>query len=67
LLGSLLGVLEKGLVYATERGIDPQLLADARLIDGMFPLHRPAYDILRAQGVPIGKRDCLSRHRTTLR
>ena len=158
MLGGLQGVLDKGMQHATERGIDPLVLADARLVDNMFPLHlqirrvvdhssgaladiergsvtRPrqdpcgyadmqrllvqaedfvrarspeevnalegreiafelgssrriytaeaylllfslpnfyfhgvtAYDILRAQGVPIGKRDYLSHHRTTLR
>lgn len=39
LVGSLRDVLDKGAAYALERGSDPQLLADARLIGDMFPLH----------------------------
>jgi len=37
-LGSLRGVLDKGLAHARETGVDPDGLVEARLIEDMFPL-----------------------------
>ena len=34
------GVLHKGAEYARGKGLDPDQLADARLVEDMFPLHR---------------------------
>jgi uncharacterized protein len=38
MLGSLRRVLDKGLAHANATGLAPNLLAQARLIDNMFPL-----------------------------
>lgn len=38
LLGSLRGVLAKGLDHARATGLDPETLTEARLIEDMFPL-----------------------------
>jgi hypothetical protein len=38
LLGSLRGVLDKGLDHAKATGVDPNTLVKARLVDDMFPL-----------------------------
>lgn len=39
LVGSMSDVLDKGRWHAVESGADVEALADARLIDDMFPLH----------------------------
>jgi len=38
LLGSLRGVLDKGLEHAHAAGVDPDTLVQARLVEDMFPL-----------------------------
>ncbi len=37
-LGGLKGVLDKGLAHAKAHDIDPEALAEARLVDDMYPL-----------------------------
>ncbi|TAK98379.1 MAG: DUF1993 domain-containing protein [Rhodospirillaceae bacterium] len=39
LLSGLRGVLDKGLAHAKASGLDPNTLAEAKLIDDMFPLY----------------------------
>jgi uncharacterized protein len=40
LLGSLRGVLDKGLEHANAKGLSPETLTEARLADDMFPLRQ---------------------------
>jgi hypothetical protein len=63
-LGSLSHLLDKGVAFATEQGLDPESILDWRLIDDMHPLRFQAEVVVsfarqwtaRAAGLPVPER-----------